>query len=35
VVREWQMAHPTLPFTDLLSLFRLAGKEYDRNSGRV
>lgn len=35
VVVEWQRTHPTLPFADLLALFRLAGKEYDRNSGRV
>lgn len=35
VIREWQRAHPTLPFTDQLALFRLAGKDYDRNSGRV
>lgn len=34
-IREWQRAHPTLQFTDQLALFRLAGKDYDRNRGRV
>jgi hypothetical protein len=29
-VQEWQRSHPSLPFADLLSLFRLAGKEWDR-----
>lgn len=32
VVAEWQRRHPTLPFSALLSFFRLAGKDYDRNS---
>ena len=35
VVREWQRAHPTLDFPALLAFFRLAGKEFDRNDGRV
>lgn len=35
VVAEWQRAHPTLDFPALLAFFRLAGKEFDRNDGRV
>jgi hypothetical protein len=32
VVQEWQRTHPTLEFSALVSFFRLAGKDYDRNS---
>lgn len=35
VVAEWRRAHPTLDFPALLAFFRLAGKEFDRNDGRV